>query len=86
MSGHQEALGQPSDAFKADDARARETDLYRLGRGWTETAPATSRITWPAPWRLAAALALGALLADGLLRGRRPARRAGAVPPTTAGP
>ena len=86
MSGHQEALGQPSDAFKADDARARETDLHRLGRGWTETAPATSRITWPAPWRLAAALALGALLADGLLRGRRPARRAGAVPPTTAGP
>lgn len=76
--------GEPSrtagdDAFlaAADDARAQEADLHHQASGWRSSPNPAWSFAWPAPWRVSAALAMLALLAEGALRGGRrfPRRR-----------
>lgn len=75
MGGGVEPSRTPGDdAFlvAADDARAQEADLHHQASGWRRSPNPAWRFAWPAPWRVSAALAMLALLAEGALRaGRR---------------
>lgn len=70
MGGGRADAGNAADSPALDEARAEEADLYRREAGWTLTTAAEAAIAWPEPWRVAATLALVALMADALLRRR----------------
>lgn len=70
MGGGRADEGSAADSPSLDDARAEEADLYRQEAGWTLTSADEAAIAWPEPWRVAATLALAALMADAILRRR----------------
>lgn len=75
--GPSQTAGDDAFLAAADDARAQEADLHQQASGWRTSPNPAWRFAWPAPWRVSAALAMIALLAEGALRGGRrfPRRR-----------